>query len=201
MSSKVDWCQLKIQNKIKFLTLGCQDAYYHKSAAVPLLTNTTQPSLQIKFATVYWPTTGCKMSLFNTVRMSISATTPGGWGELALRRQKTKTAYAKCVCLQARHAAGPRLPSMRILFPASFMLQPAGNSNYVELTCFNKPVRSRSEASDVVTLKTRWCDTKQNHAIPHQNQKQILNPATQLLGHAAHCFNGQNAVSNKTCMH
>ena len=49
--------------------------------------------------------------------------------KLALRRQKTKTVYAKCACLQARHAPGPRLPSMRILFPASFMLQPAGNSN------------------------------------------------------------------------
>ena len=49
--------------------------------------------------------------------------------KVALRRQKTKTAFAKCACLQARHAPGPRFSSMRNLFPASFVLQPQGSSN------------------------------------------------------------------------
>ena len=65
----------------------------------------------------------------NTVRMSCLPLRWVGGREFALRRQQTKTAYAKCACRQARHAPGPRLPSMRIPFPTSFMLQPAGNTN------------------------------------------------------------------------
>ena len=35
----------------------------------------------------------------------------------------------RSACRQARHVPGPRLPSMRIPFPVTFMLQPAGNTN------------------------------------------------------------------------
>ena len=35
-------------------------------AAVPLLTNTAQMLLQINYATIHWPTTGCEMPLFST---------------------------------------------------------------------------------------------------------------------------------------
>lgn len=65
----------------------------------------------------------------NTVRMSCLPLRWVGERELALSWQQTKTAYAKCACRQGRHASGPRPPSMRIPFPASFMLQPAGNTN------------------------------------------------------------------------
>ena len=57
-----------------------------------------------------------------------------------------KTAYAKCVCLKARHVPRPRLPSVRNLFPASFMLQPAGNSNLPKQTYGND--MERFELSD-----------------------------------------------------
>ena len=48
------------------LPLGCRDAYYH--AVVPLLTqhNTLYCNLSSQ-ASIYWPSTGCEMSLLNTI--------------------------------------------------------------------------------------------------------------------------------------
>ena len=81
--------------------------------------------------------TGPSLAVMSILTLSECPCLPLHWvggRELALRRQQTKTACAKCACRQARHAPGPRLPSMRILFPASFMLQPVGNSYSLILT-------------------------------------------------------------------
>ena len=110
------------------LTLGCRDAYYRKSAAVPLLTNTTQRSYKLTSQLRTGPLLAVNVNI-NTVRMSCLPLRWVGGRKLALRRQQTKTTCAKCACRQGRHAPGPRLPSMRIPFPASFMLQPAGHTN------------------------------------------------------------------------
>ena len=98
-----------------------------------LYTNTTQYHYKLTSQLYTGPLLAANVNI-NTVRMSISVTTPGEWEEACTEGQQTKTAYAKCACLQARRAPGPRLPRMRILFPASFMLQPAGNSNNQRLS-------------------------------------------------------------------
>ena len=108
--------------------LGCRGAYYRNSAAVSLLTNTTQRSYKLTSQLCTGPLLAVNVNV-NTVPMSCLPLRWVAGRELAQRRQQTKTAYAKCACRQGRHAPGPRLPSMRIPFPASFRLQPAGNTN------------------------------------------------------------------------
>ena len=58
--------------------LGCRDAYNRKSAAEPLLTNTTQYHYKLTSQLYTGPILAVNVNI-NTVRMSISATTPGGW--------------------------------------------------------------------------------------------------------------------------
>ena len=99
---------------------------------MPLLTNTTQRSYKLTSQLCTGPLLAVNVNV-NTVPMSCLPLRWVAGRELAQRRQQTKTAYAKCACRQGRHAPGPRLPSMRIPFPASFMLQPAGNTNSVSL--------------------------------------------------------------------
>ena len=102
---------------ICFLTLGCQDAYYRKCAAVSLL---TQHNYHYKL-TLQLYTTGSKMSL------STSTTTLGGWEGACTKAAKDKNCICSVRMSQARHAPQPRLPNVRNHSPASFMLQPAGN--------------------------------------------------------------------------
>ena len=76
-----------------------------------------------------------------------------GGRELALRQQKTKTAYARCACLQARGVPGPMLPSVRNLFPPSFMLNLAGNFKYVFIVSFSSGMELEFKKFDAIKMK------------------------------------------------
>ena len=81
--------------------LACQDACYRKSAAVPLL---TQHNYHYRL-TLQLYTAGYKMSLLNTVHMTITTKTQGGCEGACNKAAKDKNCIRLVHMSQARHAS------------------------------------------------------------------------------------------------